>query len=166
MIKTRVKREIFRGKAYVVARVKGKIISMRKYNKDFTTTSGKQQIKQTGTLHKDRIRTRLVNVSEVRYIIETEKQKDGRIKIVKAPRRSSGRYQYVVSTIINGKTISGRSDFTEGSRKEARAEAYERFLGNLAEYFGFDYNDSLSAMKTIDEKGLKINEEYIQYSET
>ena len=156
-----IKRENWKGKYWVIDRVRGRIINKKKWGSKFTLIDAKRQYKQTKSFDKNIIKTQLYAVRET-----TDYRKGAR--------RPTGKSQYVITASTkDGKTISARSysKFSEeSSKKEIIEEARERFFSNYAEASGVGYDKELGEEEFNEDKEnnkiLDYKEGWVSYADS
>lgn len=132
-MKVSIKRENWKGKYWVVARIDGKISSRVKYSKSVSLKSLKSLFKKNRSLDKDIIKTKLSNVTEV-VDLRKNVRLNKKYKRFQAVTEGRGR---------NTGLIIARSqqyDIGEVSKDEAIQESQESFLERLSQRMGGDYD--------------------------
>ena len=109
-----IKREKW-GKNYkiVVRSDSGKILSHKKWDKNFTVPIARNIFNKNKSLDNNKKVTSLVNVKEISVNIPMRKG-----KVIRYPRLRSGFVQYELSAVIGGKVIVARSD--KGSTNQSK----------------------------------------------
>lgn len=149
-----VKREMYKGEYNVVVRdKKGRILSRRKWNKNFTIQKAVSKFKRDNTLTEDVRKVKLTNVVEI-----TDER-------VRARRPTGGRIQYVIEgKLPDGKVIVARSQTHDPDypKSEMREEALESFRERIAQAFGKEYDEDVGA-QLVEEHKISYREGFVYY---
>jgi len=127
---TSIKRENWKGKYYITARLdNGRVITRKKWDKDFNLDKAVRQFKKTRSFDPNIVRVSLNKTFEVNdYRVKTDKDKNV-IKYNFKKSRTYGAFQYVITVRIRNQIISSRS--RQYDNKKDNDKAREDALNNL-----------------------------------
>lgn len=153
-----IKREIWKGKARIVARKNGKIFNSKPFSpkRGFTLSRLRDQFKRTNSFDKDIS----VNINSFTNVIE---HTDTR-KVPMKPGKGR-KFQGFARALVNGQLIEARSQnrFNDESKKSAIDEAVRNLMARIADALGLAYDEN-EGLKIIEEQKIQIKTGIIFYT--